>query len=103
MSAVRRVGAHLARASLAVAVALVAWLAFPEGAGDVPRHLEVGAVANADIITVTSGNTTSGIDAALARTGTISGTVTGNPQFEIVAVAAAGSAPTTPAGLLMAK
>jgi putative nucleotidyltransferase with HDIG domain len=51
VSAVRRVGGHLARASLAVAVALVGWLAFPEGAGDVPRHLEVGAVANADIIT----------------------------------------------------
>jgi len=41
---------HGARALLAPAVAVVAWLAFPQAPGDLPPRLEVGAVAEAEII-----------------------------------------------------
>ncbi|MGD0485032.1 MAG: HDIG domain-containing metalloprotein, partial [Gemmatimonadales bacterium] len=41
---------HGVRALLAPAVALVAWLAFPRAPGDLPPRLEVGAVAEEDII-----------------------------------------------------
>lgn len=42
--------AHVARAALAPAVALVAFLAFPSGRGDLPPRLAVGSVAASDII-----------------------------------------------------
>ncbi len=42
--------AHVARAALAPAVALVAFLAFPSGRGDLPLRLAVGSVAASDII-----------------------------------------------------
>jgi len=41
---------HGVRALLAPAVALVAWLSFPEIPGDLPSSVEAGAVASADII-----------------------------------------------------
>ena len=50
MSVPRGILFHGARALLAPAVALVAWLAFPRAAGNLPPPLEVGAVAAADII-----------------------------------------------------
>jgi len=43
---------HLARAALAVGVALVTYVAFPRASGDLPPHLEVGSVAPVDIIAV---------------------------------------------------
>jgi len=42
--------AHAARGALAVAVAVVCYLAFPRTAGDLPPSLAVGSVAPADII-----------------------------------------------------
>ncbi len=50
MTTTRAVAAHLARLGLAVLVAVAGWLAFPGHPGDVPRRLDVGAVAPADVI-----------------------------------------------------
>ena len=46
----RAVLQHVARAAFAPAVAVVAWLAFPQALGNLPPHFEVGAVAPEDII-----------------------------------------------------
>jgi putative nucleotidyltransferase with HDIG domain len=50
VSAPRSILPHATRSLLAVAVAVVAWLAFPQALGDLPPHLDVGAVSAADII-----------------------------------------------------
>lgn len=50
MSRPRGILFHGARALLAPAVAVVAWLAFPGAPGDLPPRVEVGAVAAQDVI-----------------------------------------------------
>jgi hypothetical protein len=50
MSGLRSLLPHVARAAFAPAVAIVAWLAFPQALGNLPPRLEVGAVAPDDII-----------------------------------------------------
>ena len=50
MSAARAVVPHLVRVLLAIAVAAVGWLVFPGATGELPRRLDVGAVAPGDVI-----------------------------------------------------
>ena len=50
MTTPRDVAGLAARIALAVVVAAVGWLAFPGHLGDLPRRLEVGAVAPVDVI-----------------------------------------------------